>query len=212
MKSIQITTPVGTAKYPRLNEPDTKFKEAGEYSVKLLLDFDTAEPLIKQIDEYYDAAYAEALKEAQEDKPKLKTIKVCPDGKPYRREEDRETGEETGNVEFKFTMRASGVSKKTGKAWSRSPMLFDAKRNPTTANIWGGSEIRVSADLFPWNTALGFGCSLRLIGVQVLKLVSGTSRDPKDMGFEVEEGFEQEADGSEAFAPDKEGDDAEGDF
>jgi hypothetical protein len=44
------TTPKGRALWPRLNEPDTKFKEEGEYSVKLILPADKAEPLMQLID------------------------------------------------------------------------------------------------------------------------------------------------------------------
>ena len=50
MASNTITTPVGIARYPHLNRPDTKYKEEGEYKVNLEMSSEDAEPFIKQIE------------------------------------------------------------------------------------------------------------------------------------------------------------------
>jgi len=53
---INFQTPVGVAKYPHLNKPDTAFDSEGKYKAELLVSQDEAKPLIKLIE---DAAVAE---------------------------------------------------------------------------------------------------------------------------------------------------------
>jgi hypothetical protein len=47
-KLKKLTSPVGTAIYPHLSKPDTKFNEDGEYRVNLRLSMDDAKPLVRQ--------------------------------------------------------------------------------------------------------------------------------------------------------------------
>ena len=49
----KYVSPKGTAGYPKLTRPDTKFKADGEYSTSLTMDKKTAAPLIAQIEEAY---------------------------------------------------------------------------------------------------------------------------------------------------------------
>jgi hypothetical protein len=53
---INFVTPIGVAKYPHLNKPDTAFDSEGKYKTELLLSAEDAKPLIKKIE---DAAKAE---------------------------------------------------------------------------------------------------------------------------------------------------------
>jgi len=61
------------------------------------------------------------------------------------------------------------------------------------ANVWSGSEMKVSAELIPYYTAMaGAGVSMRLRAVQVTKLVEGGSSNAKGYGFDnVKDGYEQ---------------------
>ena len=187
-KLLQMVTPPGIAVYPKLNEPDTKFKAAGEYQTRLRLQLADAkvQSFVETIDEAYDAAIAQAKK----DNPaKAKSMKSA--DKPYKVVCDEE-GNETGEIEFNFKMAASGVSKKTQKPWTRRPSLFDAKGQPLPADtkVGGGSTIKVSFEIMPFYApAVGAGLSLRLQAVQVLDLVEYGQRTASAYGFEEEDGY-----------------------
>lgn len=193
-KNPSFTTPRGTFKYPKLNEPDTKFKEAGEYGVKLILSAEAGQALIDKLTPLYDEAveageaeYAE-LPVATRKKTPFKTNDF------YTPVYNEDTEEETGEIEFTFKMAASGVNKKTGKTWERKPAIFDAKGKPMVnpPAIWGGTEGKVNFEVMPYFTATaGAGISLRLNAVQILELVSGgMSRSASAYGFGEEEGFD----------------------
>jgi hypothetical protein len=49
----KYVSPKGTAGYPKLTRPDTKFKAEGEYSTSLTMGAKVAAPLIAQIEEAY---------------------------------------------------------------------------------------------------------------------------------------------------------------
>ena len=92
---------------------------------------------------------------------------------------------------FNFKMKASGVSKKTGKKWTMQPVVFDAKGRRVVQpdyKVWSGSEVRVAYNLRSFSTQLGVGCSCNLIACQILKLNTGQSRDAGDYGFGAEDG------------------------
>src|SRR5207253_2129882 len=120
---------------------DTKFKENGEYKTNLVLSAEDAAPLVKMADERL-AALREGDEVAELEKKRLewnKKMKATPkkqideltENKPYAMEMD-DDGEETGNVIFKFSTAASGTSKKTGKPWTKTLDIFDAKGKRVT--------------------------------------------------------------------------------
>src|SRR3546814_13485107 len=89
-------------------------------------------------------------------------------------------------------MTATGVSKKTGKAWTRKPNIFDAKGNQlkNPPSIGGGSEMKLSVELFPYYAANDktVGVSFRLEAAQIIKLVQFGARDAAGFGFGEEDG------------------------
>ena len=177
-----LTTPKGVFVYPRLSTPDTKFNEAGVYSVKVKLEGKEAAALKKEIDAGIKASLEAARKEA---KNPVKAKKMKQADPPYSEQED-------GSTDFNFKMTASGISKKTDKPWSRKPALFDAKGKPLAEDlmIGGGSVGKVSYEMSPFYTALvGAGVSLRLEAVQIIELVEWTGGTATSYGFEEEEGF-----------------------
>ena len=174
-----IVTPKGTAIYPHLVEPDTKFNALGEYKVSLALDEDEAAPIITKIEE--QIAVAKKLI-PQGKKPKMAD-------EPYFPELDDE-GQETGRIIFKFKMKAQ-INTKDGRTITMSPKLFDAEGTLTEVeSIWGGSELRISADLIPFYVAaVGAGVSLRLKAVQIINLVEGGGASASNFGFDATEGY-----------------------
>ena len=172
----------GESIYPHLVKPDVRFNELGEYKVTLKVSKQDATNMVKQIDQ----AIVDSLAKAEKD-TKGKKVKDAP--KPYTEESDF--------VFFKFKMKASGVNRKTQEKFSQRPTLFDAKKNPISADtsIWGGSIMKVAYQAVPYFTPmLGAGVSLRLKAVQVIKLVQGKSDNNI---FKEEDGFTSQSTGSE---------------
>lgn len=195
-KLEKFITKVGTAVYPRLSQPDCKFKVDGEYSAKIRLSDEDAEPMIAKIESLVEAAYKaeQARLIAADKKAQAKTLKYA--SKPYKAVLDSE-GEETGEYEFNIKMKAQYTGK-DGTVVKLTPKLFDAATPPNalplSTPIWGGSQIKVAGDYNPFATAIGVGMSLRLSAVQVIKLVSGSGGDASSYGFGGEAGgFESEA-------------------
>lgn len=219
-KTEIFRTPAGRAVYPKLTEPDTKFKENGEYSVQLLLTEAEAQPIVAQCEAVRQQAFDEQLEKLKAEKPKMaeaklrETIKLA--DLPIKRYEAPETGEETEFYRVNFKMAAAGTSKKTGKPWTRHPQLFDARNNPISSDgiqIWSGSVLKVAYSLVPFFTKLvGAGASLRLEAVQIIELVSGGARDAAGYGFEAQEdGYEYHKDSGGFSAVGSEDDDAASD-
>jgi hypothetical protein len=98
---------------------------------------------------------------------------------PYFDEVD-ESGKPTGNVIIKFKSQFK-------------PTIFDSQGSVMTeSSIWGGSEIKVNAEVSPYITTLiGAGVSLRLKAVQVIKYVEGGTSSADNFGFQTETGFVQ---------------------
>ena len=93
-QSAYHRSPKGTFVWPKLTEPDTKFKEAGEYSVKLRVSMADGEALMKACDKKAAESLAKAIE--NEDTP-AKKKKWETRYLPYEIEED-EDGNQTGNI------------------------------------------------------------------------------------------------------------------
>ena len=183
MKRKSITTPTGIAIWPKLNEPDTRWKAEGEYSVNLRLSAEDSAKLIKMIEEYADNAYSQFC--TQQGKNKLKRH-----GMPWTEVTD-ESGEETGEIDFKFKLKAK-VETRQGEVFTQKVGLFDSNGDPMSDPVGGGSKIRVAGEINPWFTAsLGFGVSLWIRAAQVIDLIEPKGGgSAKSFGFSsVEGGF-----------------------
>lgn len=213
-----ITTPVGIAVYPKLSTPDTKYKPLGEYSTKLILSGEEAQPIIDKYEAellaFFEAEKAELMKGDGKAKAKAKALKLAPD-RPYKPEYSDDDGEETGNYIFNFKMPAR-VQREGKPDLILKPDVFDAKGNmlKSCPEMWSGSKLRVSAEFRPFNTAIGVGLSLRLKAVQIIELKQGGSRDAAGYGFGVEEdGYEASGsdEGTSPFGDAGDGADAQAD-
>lgn len=201
-KLEKFRTPKGVAVYPRLTQPDTKFKSGGEFSAKIRLSADDAAPLQQRIDELAQEKFDETVAALEGDtnaatkgKNKAAAKKVKLADKPYRDTVDDE-GNPTGEIEFNIKMNHT-ITKKDGGTMLLYPRLFDAampKPNKLGKDvvIYGGSIIKVAGEFNPFYTSqVGAGVSLRLSAVQVIELVTGGDAD--SFGFEGEDGgFEAE--------------------
>jgi hypothetical protein len=172
----RFTTPVGTALWPHLNEPDTKFDKDGSYSVKLILNKEETQNIKKllaaQLEEFISSGESKSNKKAP---------------MPIKEDTDQE-GKPTGDYQIKFKLRAVGQSR--GERWEQRPALFDSQLQPCTDIIGNGSRIKVGAEVVPYSTAMaGTGVTLRLKAVQVIELKSSGGGGAESWSFSKEEGF-----------------------
>jgi len=173
--NVTFTTPKGTAQYPWLSTPDTKFSEEGEYKVNLILPKQDAIPVLKEINQIY-------AENVEKETKKAKGAEIKKANPPFAEELD-DAGQPTGNIILRFKSKAA-----------YKPAIFDAKGIPMIdSNIWGGSEIKVNGSIAPYYTPLiGAGVALRLRAVQVIQYVQGNSTSSR-FGFEEEVGYEHKA-------------------
>ena len=173
MAQKTITTPVGIARYPSLNRPDTKFDDVGVFKVNLEMSTEDAEPFLKQIEALFSEFVADKKRELKKDKLKLHAA-------PWE--------ENDGLTQLKLKVKAMGKSKE-GETFSRQPKLFGADGQPLEANVGGGSKIKVAVVPYCWYTAsLGAGITLQPKAVQVIDLVTwGDGGSAVSYGFDVSE-------------------------
>jgi hypothetical protein len=223
-KRPKLMSPKGKFRYPKLNEPDLgtekNKKKDPEYNLQLVLKADSpeAKKLIADLEPFYEEAKAKgaegfkglSLKTRKElEKEGVKGPKVAA---LYETIYDKETEEPTGEIAFRFKMKASGVNKKTGKPWTRTPVVFDAKgkRMVKLPTIWGGTIGKVQFEPYPYYAEGQNSCGLSFYfaGIQIIELVTAGGASAESMGFEEEEGYEYaEADA----APSKDFSDETGD-
>ncbi len=174
----------GTALWAKVFEPDTKFNPLGDYSINLQMPVAKAAAMSEQLDQIVQAKFKEAIKADPRLKNTLTTQEVC---QPVF---DRETGDDTGNVEFKFKLKAK-VQKRDGTYYEQQPAVLDSKKVPMTNDILigNGSRVKVAFEPVPYVMASTkkAGVSLRLKAVQVIDLVEyGNSAASV---FDEEDGF-----------------------
>jgi hypothetical protein len=174
------TSPIGETVYPWLTQADTQFNPDGVYHTKLLVDGEKAKETIKVIN---GVIAKEIAKQHQLTPNDTKPVNRAP--LPYKELED-------GKVEFNFKMRASGINSQTKQPFTQSPRIVDGQLDefPKDKNIFGGSTVKINYEPIGYNVSgTGIGCTLRLKGVQVLKLVENsgatqgfTKVEPDELG------------------------------
>jgi hypothetical protein len=206
-------TPVGVAVFPRLKEPDFKFKkDHGEYSVKLRLPEAEARAIIAQAEIVAEQSYRDQLAavEGKVDK-KGQPIEVKLADVSYEIEfEDKPDAKGAkvpkGTIIIAFKMNAGYTDKKTQERIKKVVPIFDSVGQDITrkVDVWGGSQLRVSYEISPYYAEADkkAGASFRLLAVQVVKLVTKGTGDASMFGFgAVDGGFSAAEQTSEEQAP-----------
>ena len=186
----KMKTPRGKAMWAKVITPDTKWVADGEYSINLI--FDASDDEVKELCADLEEMVEEKRKVEAEANPNA--YKKLPDGlplsaQPYKEVED-DNGNETGEIQMKFKMKAK-IQLKDGSVYEPKPVVVDSKAQPIKDpdfRIGNGSICRIQFDAAPYcmPSTKTAGVSLRLNAVQVLSLVEyGGNSD-----FEEEEGFE----------------------
>jgi len=169
-----LTTPKGTAVYPRIDTPDTKFNEDGVYSCKLHVDEAAFNAFTKQVTEIVEREYdAECrVKGKKLKKSSSNPIRITPDGD--------------------FEIYAKQVAQRQTKKGllTFTIPVFDSKGSKlsTSPAIGSGSTLKLSVEVYTWYTDLqGFGYTLRLKAVQLLELIEYNNGTSSSFGFSAEE-------------------------
>jgi len=168
----------GTAKYCHLNEPNKMFKkEYGEYQCDVVVTQEEVDRIKKELKPFYE----KALQAEQEVRgSKLKSAAL-----PFT--------EKDGQQIVKTKLKG-GTKAKDGKEYFFSVAMYDSQTKPLPKDVqvWGGSEVVVAFTPNFWYTDLmGFGVTLQIEAVQVLKLANGGVNSPSAdaFGFTSEEGY-----------------------
>lgn len=154
----KYVSPKGSAGYPKLLKPDTKFKTEGEYSTSLTMDKKTAKPLMDQIEEAYTEEFgAKALPKANF---------------PYKEDEE-------GNITFKFK------SKQKPKLFDSKGMPIKVVDD---LNIGSGSTMKISGAISCRAVSGKNYATLYMNAVQIIDLVeySGSPFGAEEGGFTAE--------------------------
>jgi hypothetical protein len=181
VKRPTYTTPIGVARYPHLNKPDTKYKAEGQYKCDLVVPADAAADLIAQLEKIRDEFYENLDAKVRKTHKVVEVVSVELD----------DEGNETGNVIIKTKLDRVGHDKKSGKTWTNEPKLFDSEGNPTNAEIWSGSKLIIAGTVMCYANATNkqVGVSLKCNGVQIIELRSGGERDASSFGFKKQNGY-----------------------
>ena len=196
---VKFITPRVTAVYPHLNKADDKFGEP-VFKVNGRAQADAFAPMVGAIEDMLEKlSKADPVMLAllpEKDRAKfaiaVKAKKAKPADPAYIQETDAE-GNELGTTVLKFKKNGSFKDKTGAKQLTKLP-LFDSKKNPVTAPIWGGSIVVVAGHYMPWVSAKNeYGVKLAMDAVQVIELKSGGSGGTADSyGFgEEEDGWAQ---------------------
>lgn len=181
-----INTPPGFAVFAWLNEPDTKYNEAGEYKLTVSLE-DT--PAVRAMLERIES---EARAAAPQMSPPVKLKRVL-SSVPWKLPEDDDPTDPDFREELRDRIRITAKSK-------FKPGFVDSKVQTLPEDVWParGDKVSLKAYIKPYD-GLGGGISLRLKTVQLIeKNFRGGGVDAE--GFEAyDEGYSAsvEADDSE---------------
>lgn len=182
---VNLLTPEGTFKFPKLQKPDTQFDSDGLYTCDLLLTPDEAKPLIEKLDKIYkDNLQKQAIKN---DVAKIKGA-----SKPWKEDKDHKTDEPTGLISFKCKAKAKrGEFDFKPKLFEADGLPFGHRRNEdgtiaplaSIPGIWTGSRGVLSLNVRGWYVKGEAGITLGLEAAQITKLVTGGRSTAEEYGF-----------------------------
>lgn len=177
--TVKYVTPIGTAHYPWLNEPDTKFNPEGVYKVNMVFDKSPElDFMLKDLDKMLEDFYQETINNPKNAKVKSKITKA-----------DLYEVDDDGNYTIKFKQNA--VIKSLKGTFNAHIAIFDSKGKPCQeAKIGGGSRLKICFTAAPYYvpSTRVCGLTLRPVAVQVIELKDIGGASAESYGFGTEEG------------------------
>lgn len=176
---MQHVSPVGTAKFPYLVQPDTKFDDRGTYKVDLII----TEKEEKAIKSVATKLAAEFKKEDVESNPTRKKWGLH---LPLL-DDVTQDGEDTGQKVARFKQAAT-IRTRDGREIKKSILLFDSQGNRISdINPYSGTKMSVAYTMSAYANPTGktYGVTFRLIAAQIIELVEGgTGMSAESLGFQ----------------------------
>jgi hypothetical protein len=183
-KLIRLASPVGVARFIRIETLDRKFREEGEYTINLELkdNEETKKYLEKITNIIEDFKKREEFKEKRQfEDARLPWRKVRVNNSEG--EASRDPGLTPDEV-YMVKYRETGSFKSKGKTIKTKVSKFDQDGGIFSGVIPPNSLVKVSADIVPFNNYYGVGATLRLKAVQVIELNNDNKNlIAEDFGF-----------------------------
>lgn len=168
------TTPKGTAVWPRLDTPDTKFDDDGLYSCKLHVSEGDFKAFEAQINKQVEADYKAEC--ASQGKDKIRRASSTP---------VRITDE--GDYEIYAKQKAKVHTKSKGTLEFTVASFDSQGKKIEMPKVGSGSTLKMAVEVNTWFVpSQGFGYTLRLRAVQVIDLVEFGGGE-SGFGFGAEE-------------------------
>jgi hypothetical protein len=117
---------------------------------------------------------------------------------------DKDTGEETHTGMMRFTAKTHATDK---EGQPKKLTIVDAGKQPVTAPVFGGSEVKLIVKPSLYSGGVGTGLTVYLNAVQVLTLVTSGGADTSL--FDEEEGYHEEGKAEAMFSDESDGDDSD---
>jgi len=180
-----FTTPVGEAIFPWITKPDTEYDQNGKFKTDLAVPFEEAQSFIAKLEQVRDAFIQTLPVNKQKTltpRPVYTEEYTRPDYPEGATKEEKKAirdaweGEPTGNVVFRFSLKAHVDTKDGG--FDQAPVVVSASTGEAIEEpVYGGSMVRLRGQVVPYtNDAAGMvGVTLRFKACQVIELVSGSS-------------------------------------
>ena len=177
-----LVTPSGEVTgYSRIFEPSTKFNKSGIYSLDILLSKEDGEEVFKAVKLVQREQITNFRKKEQ--------IQPIQSIAPYTTQND--DGEDIPDPEGRYLLKTRAKANIQDSKIMNKIGVFDAKGRPVKqVNMGAGSIVKLKLDIAGYTVAGKLGVSVRLLAVQILKLVEYQSQANSFAGFGAEEGFE----------------------
>lgn len=175
---VKVSTPIGKLMWLNISgQGKLNYNEDGrEYVASVILDKDTAEPLIGQIQEVYDADHQKGKK--------LKSMGYKPCTEEGKTKDDDGNEVDAKDAEYFVFNFKTGTTFKDGKAKKIAIYNANAKKvDIGDTRVGNGSSGAISGSMRYYINGKEDGVSLWLNAVQITKLVEYT----EDAGFEASE-------------------------
>jgi hypothetical protein len=178
-----FVSPVGEAVFPWITRADVEHVSTGVYKTDLSVGFEEAQDFIAKLEKTRDdfiATLPMAKQQALAPRPVYFEEYTRPEYPEDATDEEKKAirdahvGEPTGNVLFRFKLKAHVDTDDGG--FDQRPVVIHADTGAKVETpVFGGSLIRVKGQIVPYtNQAAGtVGVTLRMKAVQAIEIVSG---------------------------------------
>jgi hypothetical protein len=161
-KIVDVMTPVGESVFCKINGVVDDYMGQNKYTITIKLDDNDAKALQKQLTEIWESSNthdARVDEEKEVDRPKFPITK---------------------SKEYGWQLKASTKTEftdKNGKVHENVIRLVDGNKKPMDekTQIWKGSKVALWLGAKPYETPTMYGVSLKLKGIQVIDLITGSA-------------------------------------